>query len=262
MNSRPINFTPELERLRELSRQRRSDGRPGGEVTGAAWSNGGEAAFELHRDDQGREVAVRGAGREEIMDRAWSRMMAANGLPAALPHSSSFSEDQQTFTAALLRGGKNAVLHGPAGTGKTAVALTALRRLHMAGSIVAATRFLRLKKKFEPAWREHSGESELTLLDRCALPQYLLLDEVGYGSGERTAVTEHERRVLFDLISEREAAGRFTWITTNYPIEQLEAHYGESTTSRLMRRGGCVKAKFTEEPNYRYSTSQPQQPDE
>lgn len=254
MTPEPVKFGESLERLQARSRLRREEGG----VPAAEGAADPELLFDLTTDGEGREYATRIATPLERRADSWAKMMSENGLPADLPERHRLSEDQLILANVMARGVKNAVLHGPSGTGKTAVVLTALKELHMDGRSVLATRFIRMKEQHEPRWLEQNEETAETVRARYVGPEILFLDEVGYGDEkDRRIVSEHERHVLFNVISEREAAGRYTWLTTNQTIEKLTEQYGETLMSRLTMRNGCIKANFKDEPNYRYTEQKP-----
>ena len=207
--------------------------------------------FALSKDDQGRDIARLKVSLAEKRERSWIRMIKAEGLPLELHPLEGLSEFQRKTIARLSNDGNNAILYGRVGAGKTEVALHAMRVRHMKGLKVVVVRFARVKRQFEPGWRDRTSEDESVVLARYTDPRYLLLDDVGFGSETRVP-TEHERRVLLDIIDERDASKRPTWITSNQSPRQLNEAYGETLISRLTRKGRVVVVNFKTESNYRW----------
>lgn len=210
-----------------------------------------EEHFRLERDSQGRDIAIPLKTAHEKRLERWRMICAAFDYEAPLLPEESLNEYQRTLKDDLSLGRKNAVLFGPPGTGKTTVAMWALRDLHMAGRSVKAARFAQFKAQMEPRFCEETGVSPTTVQHRYSGPDFLFLDELGYGDTRQTA-TEHERRIFFDLVSVRDSMGRMTWVCSNTPRIQLHQMYGEAAFSRLDGADMCVTADFTHYKNFRY----------
>ena len=149
-------------------------------------------------------------------------------------------------------GGTNAILFGEPTKGKTAVALMALKKLHMAGNSIMIRRWsdgIRM-----PMLRD-AMEAERILygsfVDNLAAPKYLLIDELGMGNAKREA-TNYECQCLLDIINARQSRRGYTIITTNLSLEQFEAAYGRPTFSRLQQGGQRYTKHFDSTmPDYR-----------
>ena len=243
MHMEPEDFEKNIEELKANS---------GGQRTFSIAGTDDDVDFEFVRDDQGREYAIPKKNFIARRQQVWERIHGRHhGLPA-LMGMVRFSDFQKGIYDSLCQGGKNAILFGPAGTGKTQVALAGLHNLCMGARSVVAMRFSEIKRRMEPRQLDADKPTPMAVLHSMTEAEYLLIDEVGYGQAERRFPSEHERQILFELISERDAFDKHTWLTTNMNLETLEEFYGDAAISRLGKWGSCVKADFTKQPNYRY----------
>lgn len=185
-----------------------------------------------------------------VQERKWDKAREAFGHTIALPSMEQLTPYHRDLIDRLARGQSNALLYGRAGTGKTTVAMIALRELCMAGKAVMGRRFSVFKSQMEPRFQEENSISSETVLFGYHLPEYLLIDELGFGE-YRAATTEHERRVLFDLVSPRHSQGKKTWLLSNLDRDALFDLYGEAVLSRIDAYGECVTADFAGQPNFR-----------
>ena len=208
--------------------------------------------YELSIDEAGREIAIPKQDTSVRRALTWDRKMEAMGRSAALRTVEKLDAYQTKILKALMDGGKNAILFGKAGAGKTTVALHALRALHMLGFHVMAWRFSQFKTKMEPGYQNDHRTSSHEVMENHAIPKYLLLDDLGYG-GTQIIPSIHEQRVFFDLINAREGSGRSTWIITNMTREGLYQGYGDAAISRLEAVGKTVIGDFTKRKNYRFN---------
>ena len=207
--------------------------------------------FAFEKDQQGRDIAIPLMTRREIRMETWNLVCQAFDYSRPLVEKASLSEYQRKLHTSLAGGQNNAILCGPPGTGKTSVAMLALRDLHLAGYNVKATRFSQFKIQMEPRFCDENDISPETVARWYSSPDVLLLDELGYGDTRQTA-GEHERRIFFDLLSVRDSTGRRTWICSNTSRIELHRIYGEAAISRLDGAGICTVGDFTNQPNRRY----------
>ena len=101
-----------------------------------------------------------------------------------------FAENTQWVTQ-----GRNLILFGPSGVGKTHLAAAISRRLVELGVRVLFTKTTALVQKMQIAFNEHKLSETLEKLGRYDL---LILDDIGY-----IKKNEAETSVLFELIADR-----------------------------------------------------------
>lgn len=199
------------------------------------------------KDAQGREIAT---PRFSHRQRAWKRARESFGYTIGLTPRADLTPYHRDLVDRLARGQSNALLYGRAGTGKTTVAMIALHELCLASKTVMARRFSTFKSQMEPRFQDENDVSAETVLYGYHAPDYLVIDELGFGE-YRAATTEHERRVLFDLVSPRHSQGKKTWLLSNLDRDALFELYGEAVLSRIDAYGECVTADFPGIPNFR-----------
>ena len=207
--------------------------------------------FLFFEDRQNRSMAVRIHGKGSFYQAQWDRLCRDFGYTTVLLDERKLDEYQQKIRNKLALGRSNAILYGHSGSGKTTTALWALHDLHVVGKKCKAARMLQFKTEMEPRYCDEHEISPDTVAQAYREPEYLLLDEVGYGE-ERDRTTEHERRIFFDLISVRDSTDKKTWISSNTSREKLHGLFGEAAFSRLDATGQCVVGDFSAQPNYRY----------
>jgi len=209
-------------------------------------------ALKITRDAQGREYFDPPPPKPTT--EKWDAILLAGGLVNGLPQLDKLDDFQRSIYDQLVGGVKNAVLTGDARTGKTSLLLLALHHLYMSGRTVMMARMSEYKSQCEPGWRDQTGESEYGVIQRYARPDVLVLDEVGYGNARRQMASDHEIKVLLDLVSKRCAAGRLTWVSTNQSMSDLEAIYDAPIIHRLAEPGASVVASFAGKTNYAMRT--------
>ena len=86
-------------------------------------------------------------------------------------------------------------------------------------------------------------ENNSELMGQMMNAPLLLLDDLGTEPlMNNVTVTQ-----LFNLLNERQLAGRHTVISTNLTVSELRERYTERVTSRFLDASECVKLVFTGE---------------
>jgi len=151
------------------------------------------------------------------------------------PNRGAAAEVAAWLTGAPERTGRSLVLAGPVGTGKTGLAVAALRVLHANG---VAVRFfvvpdlLDLLRPASDPSRPKPGDAAMRLAQHTAV---LCLDDLG---AEKPS--EYTAQQLYRVVNARYEAGRPTIVTTNRTPADLAATVGERTVSRLVEDAAWV----------------------
>lgn len=127
------------------------------------------------------------------------------------------------------------VLVGPAGTGKSSLATAMFRARVEALPDLSAV--------FAPAWRigvarARSEGSEPELVGRCERCDLLVIDDLG---SERPIPSNP----IPDLIFERHAEDRATWVTTWMSPRQVSERYGDGIARRIFERAFVIDCSIS-----------------
>jgi hypothetical protein len=128
--------------------------------------------------------------------------------------------------------GRNLVLAGPTGVGKTRLAVAACRQAHYDGAEVRLFGVVKLLDLLRPGGPDGALD-DLVDVDR------LIVDDLGM---EKPSDWTGER--LSALIDARWSEERPTIVTTNLPKDALAAHLGPYTYSRLVG-DGSIRVRIT-----------------
>ena len=168
---------------------------------------------------------------ERFKDRTLDSYVAkTSGQKKALAFAREYAENFDQ----VMRTGRSAVFVGKVGTGKTHLAVgIALSIMQQQKSPVFVT-VQRLIRRVKDSWRTKE-ETETEVINAFALPDLLILDEVGVQFG-----SEFEKQVLFDVLNERYEKLKPSILLSNIPSEQLSDYLGERVTDRLRENGGAL----------------------
>jgi len=125
---------------------------------------------------------------------------------------------------------------GQSGLGKTFLLQAIANRVAMRGTLplyISAYRWFEMVRK---AYFENDPE----LITSIMTSPLLLLDDLG----TEPLMTNITITQLFNLLNERQIAGRHTVISTNLDTPELRERYTERITSRLLDSTGCRKLTF------------------
>ena len=136
--------------------------------------------------------------------------------------------------------GRNLLLYGPSGTGKTHVAIAIAYKAIQHGSDARFVTAAHLIDELSSASRD--GRLRETLVPYTH-PGVLVVDEVGYLSYGPDAAN-----VLFQVVNERHLHGRPMVFTTNKPVEEWgrvlhDADLAEAILDRVLERGRVLHFK-------------------
>lgn len=147
--------------------------------------------------------------------------------------------------------GRNLLLTGNVGTGKTHLASSIVRRVIDLGAVAVITTAAEVIRTFKRSMDRNTGYTEGDVIDELASFDLLVLDEVGAQAG-----TQYELSVLHEVIDRRyQLLFRPTVLVSNLPATSqpdaegrytpsLEQYIGARALDRL-RENGAKRAGFT-----------------
>jgi DNA replication protein DnaC len=153
----------------------------------------------------------------------WARFSAGE-LAQRVARKDAVAEAQQAFRQPRV------ALCGEWASGKTSLAV-AMLRAHVLAARGKGALFVRCYRVAQARIQHAAGHGEAPLVEEAVRAPLVLLDDLG---GERdTAVSP-----VADIIFERHAEDRPTWVTTGFTKQQLVGRYGAGVVRRLFER--CV----------------------
>lgn len=151
---------------------------------------------------------------------------AVKAFRACLEYAAGFEQN--------LADGRSLILCGLAGTGKTHIACGITRAVIEQSRVAAVyTTAGRLFRRVKDTYSKGATESEAAAIKALALPELLVIDEVGTTFGSDT-----ERNILFEVVNERYEGLRPTILISNLAPENLAEFAGERVIDRMKENGG------------------------
>ena len=131
---------------------------------------------------------------------------------------------------------RDLLLMGKSGLGKTFMLQCIARRVSERGHLPVYASAYRLFETARRAYMENDSEIMSSFLNA----DLLLIDDLGTEPlMNNVTVTQ-----LFNLLNERQMAGRHTVISTNLSMSELQDRYTERVTSRFLDASGCRRLLF------------------
>ena len=131
---------------------------------------------------------------------------------------------------------RDLLLMGKSGLGKTFLLQCIAKRAAQRGYLPVYTSAYRLFEAARRAYMENNGAALAPMMDA----QLLLIDDLGTEPlMNNVTVTQ-----LFNLLNERQLAGRHTIISTNLSMSELKERYTERVTSRFLDATSCTRLLF------------------
>lgn len=139
-----------------------------------------------------------------------------------------------------LEAGDNLLMLGNYGTGKNMLAACICQEIALRGFSSVHTTALKMLRRIKSTWRKGSTEDEQMVIDAFALPDLLVVDEIGVQFG-----TDTEKLLLFEALNGRYEERRPTILISNLKeAAELSEYLGERVMDR-MREGQTGILKFT-----------------
>jgi DNA replication protein DnaC len=133
--------------------------------------------------------------------------------------------------------GKNLILCGLPGTGKTHLAVSIARTVARSGSLPFFARTYEAVQFVRESYRPGSKYSERESIARFVEPDLLILDEVGVQGGG-----DNEQMILFAILNGRYDACKPTVVISNETLEGIQKYLSVRVVDRLREGGGRVLA--------------------
>ena len=148
---------------------------------------------------------------------------------ATTPASAPIVEVCRSFVETFPRDGRGLTLSGPAGTGKTHLAVAITRALIERGVSAVIVNVPLLLVAFRGTFRGDRPERFDQMLDLLCRCEHLTLDDLG-----RERPTEWVQETLYLVVNARYEDCLATSVTTNLPPDELRARLGEPILDRLV----------------------------
>jgi DNA replication protein DnaC len=137
----------------------------------------------------------------------------------------------------VITSGRNLIMCGLFGTGKTHLAISIARVVARRGALPLFARTYEAVQFVREAYRRDSRMSEREAIQRMVDPDLLILDEVGVQGGG-----DNEQMILFAILNGRYDARRPTIIASNEDLGGIEKYLSARVVDRLREGGGRVLA--------------------
>lgn len=138
-----------------------------------------------------------------------------------------------------LAGCDNLLLLGNPGTGKNMLAAAICNRIAQDGFQALHTTAMKLVRRICEAWNSRSDENEQDVIDSFAVPDLLVVDEVGQQFGSRK-----EELLLFEALNGRYEEERPTVVISNLSLAEIEQFLGARVLDRFCE-GKSAVLEFT-----------------
>ena len=145
---------------------------------------------------------------------------------------------------------KSFVLYGPAGTGKTTMAIRLADYIQRQEDWnVQVRRWNDWLSEMRDFFRSKSDESYWQHIQKASDCDLLVIDELA--DTKKQTATQWEAQVLFDVVSGRYGNTKPTIFTTNLEKDQIAELYGDPAASRIYSRDRGIILNFDDEARYR-----------
>lgn len=154
-----------------------------------------------------------------------------------------WGKERRRILEMLGKGGVTVCLTGTRGSGKTQIAVDAIRVVTAAGRPALFSTALRFFMAIKASYDGDAKLTEAQALDAYRRPSLLVIDEIGNRSE-----SDWENRLLFELLDSRYGDRTDTILTCNLEPHGVSANLGPSIVSRITEAGGIVQCSW---PSFR-----------
>ena len=131
--------------------------------------------------------------------------------------------------------GVSLIFTGNPGTGKTHLACAIANKVMKGGRTVSLTGVPAMMRAVRETYRDDPRNTESEVIASLANVDLLIIDEVGVQAG-----SNHELRVMFDILNERYQDVKPTILISNLPESHLEDYIGTPALDRFHENGGAI----------------------
>lgn len=175
---------------------------------------------------------------EEYDKQRYSEIMDVTGVPYRHRKKQPTEDGQWGECLEALKSklthGYTVILCGARGTGKTQVAVQAIKDAAARGYISRYETFYRFCQRLKETF-DKRGANEAEVIKDYIKPRLLVLDEIG-----KASATEWSQSALFNLIDRRYNAMKDTILITNHSEGELDEALGASIVRRAAETGGAL----------------------
>ncbi|MCC6234284.1 MAG: ATP-binding protein [Verrucomicrobiales bacterium] len=154
-----------------------------------------------------------------------------------------WARERSRILGILGKSGVTLCLTGTRGSGKTQIAVDAIRAVTAAGRPAVFTTAQRFFIALKASYDGSAKRSEMQVLESFRRPSLLVIDEIGNRSE-----SDWENRTFFELLDSRYGDMTDTILTCNLEPQEVSANLGPSIVSRMSEGGGIIRCSW---PSFR-----------
>lgn len=236
----------------------------GSPVPSVSWTSCPVCDAELQREVDRHEAEIRDGVTMKV--RLLNERLANAGIPLRFRQSTLWNwqhgpdhmrkawgtvRDYASAFETALETGRSMVIVGGPGTGKTHIAIGVLRHVLEKGGTGRYATVFEMLARIKETYSQKSGETERQAFEAFALPDIVVIDEVG-----KQLDTRYDQAQLFRLLDYRYQNMKPTILVSNMPKGELLTFLGEAALDRLREAGGALLVfDWVSQRNYKRITN-------